>query len=80
MKYGLIANPEKEECIEFARKIVEKLNPVVEMETAKALGIDGIPIENMDVDVINIITTAIAIIVILERFFNETIYLKGAII
>jgi len=52
MKYGLIANPEKEECIEFARKIVEKLNPVVEMETAKALGIDGIPIENMDVDVI----------------------------
>ena len=52
MKYGLIANPEKEECIEFARKIVEKLNPVVEMETAKALGIDGIPIENMDVEVI----------------------------
>ncbi len=52
MKYGLIANPEKEECIKFAKKIFEKVNPVVEEKTARALGINGIPIEDMNVDVI----------------------------
>ena len=52
MRYGLIANPEKEECIKFAKEIIEKLDPVVERETAKALGVDGIPIEEMNVDVI----------------------------
>jgi NAD+ kinase len=52
MNYGLVANPEKEECISFSKRVIQKLNPVVEKETAKALGIEGIPLEDMDVDVI----------------------------
>ena len=67
MKYGLIANPEKEECIKFAEKIVEKLNPEVEEETAKALGIDGIPIEEMNVDVIITIGGDGTILLALQR-------------
>ncbi len=52
MKYGLVANPEKRECLEFAKKVMDKLDVVVEKETAKAIGIDGVSLEDMDVDVI----------------------------
>ncbi len=52
MRFGLIANPEKEECIRVAGEIYEKVSPVVDTETARALGVDGIPLEEMDVDVI----------------------------
>ncbi len=52
MKYGIIANPEKEDCLQLAREIVSEIDPVVEEETATRLGMDGVPLESMDVDVL----------------------------
>jgi len=52
MRYGLVANPEKRECLEFAQEIIEKLDPIVEERTAKDLNVDGVPLEDMNVDVI----------------------------
>ncbi len=51
MKYGLLANPEKKECLEFAKIVVDKVNPVIEEKTADVLDMDGVPLEKMDVDV-----------------------------
>jgi NAD+ kinase len=52
MRYGLIANPEKEECLRFAKKIVDMMDVVLEERTAEILGLQGVPLEKMDVDVI----------------------------
>ena len=52
MRYGLVANPDKKRCLEFAQKIVDKLSPIVEESTARSLGLEGMPMEKMNVDVI----------------------------
>ncbi len=52
MKYGVVANPEKKECVRFAEYVIKKLNPTVEERTAKVLGMEGVPLEDMDVDII----------------------------
>ncbi len=52
MKYGLLANPEKKECLEFAKYVVDKLDPVIEEKTAEELSMVGVPLEKMDVDII----------------------------
>ncbi len=52
MRYGLVANPEKEECVRFAKSVVDKLSPAIEQQTAHALNMKGVPLEDMDVDII----------------------------
>ncbi len=52
MIFGMVANPEKKECIDFAKKVYERLEPLVEEETARRLGIKGVPLEDMKVDII----------------------------
>ena len=54
MRYGIVANPEKEECVAFAGEIKEKIpDAVVEKKIAKLLNLDnGISLEKMDVDII----------------------------
>lgn len=52
MKFGIVANPEKEECLKLVKKIYERIDLTVEERTAERIGIKGIPLEEMDVDVI----------------------------
>ncbi len=52
MKYAIVANPEKRECLNLAADILNKLDAVVEKSTADALGVEGVPIEDINVDVI----------------------------
>ncbi len=53
MKFGIVANPEKAECIRFAKEVYERIpSIVVEEETARRIGIEGVPLEEMNVDVI----------------------------
>ncbi len=52
MKYALVANPEKVECLNLAREIVERMDVVVEENTARHLGTRGVPLDNINADVI----------------------------
>ena len=52
MKYAVVANPERQDCLKIAKDIHEKLDAVVEERTAEKIGVEGVPIEDIDVDVI----------------------------
>ena len=52
MKYAIVANPEKEECVKIAKKLLERIDAVVEERTAQKIGVSGIPLEDINVDVI----------------------------
>ena len=52
MKYAVVANPERRDCLNIARDIHKKLDAVVEKKTGNKIGIDGVPLEDIDVDVI----------------------------
>ncbi len=52
MRYAIVANPEKGECIHLADEIRRKMDVVLDENTAKALGQEGLPLEDIDVDVI----------------------------
>ncbi len=52
MIYGVVANPEREECLKLAREVHEKLGAIVEKNTGEALGIGGTPLEEMNVDIL----------------------------
>ncbi len=52
MKFALIANPEKRECVEIARRIYDKIHPEVDIHTGNALGVKGIPMERIEADII----------------------------
>ncbi len=54
MRYGIVANPEKEECVALAAEIKNRIpDAVVEEKIAKILNLDdGVSLEEMDVDVI----------------------------
>jgi NAD+ kinase len=67
MRYGIVANPEKQECLKFAKKVIDMLNPVVEKTTAEYLNMDGVPLEKMDVDIIITIGGDGTILLALQR-------------
>ncbi len=52
MKYAIVANPERDECIKAAEMLSSKIDAVLEEKIANKMGRDGIPLEKIDVDVI----------------------------
>ncbi len=52
MKYALVANPEKKECLTIAKDILNKVDAIVEEKTAQKIGVSGVPLEKINVDVI----------------------------
>ena len=52
MKYAVVANPEKENCLKLAKMLAERLDCVVEDKTARLIGVDGVPLDKIDVDII----------------------------
>ncbi len=54
MRYGIVANPEKEECIALVEEIKKRIpDAVVEEKIAKILNLnDGVSLEDMNVDII----------------------------
>ncbi len=67
MRYAVIANPERQDCLEIAKEIYKKLDVVVEKKTADKIGVDGIPIQDIDVDVIITIGGDGTILLALQR-------------
>ncbi len=52
MKYAIVANTNKKECIEMASTLLKNIDAIVEKKTAEIIGIDGVPLERINVDVI----------------------------
>ncbi len=52
MKYAVVANPEKKDCVEFAIKIADEIGAVIEERTAKKAGRIGVPLDEIVADVI----------------------------
>ncbi len=73
MRFAVMANPEREECISLAKKIIERMDVIVEDNTARRIGVEGVPIDEINVDVIITIGGDGTILMALQRA-------KGAIL
>ncbi len=67
MKFAIVANPDREECLNLAREIYRRTEAIIEKKTAEKIGVEGVEIENIDVDVIITIGGDGTILLALQR-------------
>ena len=73
MKFAVMANPERKNCVNIAQEIVENMDVIIESETAKKLGLPGVHLSDINVDIIITIGGDGTILLALQRA-------KGAIL
>ncbi|NPA75391.1 MAG: NAD(+) kinase [Euryarchaeota archaeon] len=67
MKFAVVANPERDDCITLAREVMERLSAEVEQKTAEKMGMKGTPIEELNADIIITIGGDGTILLALQR-------------